>query len=49
MTYLTDNDKELLLQYLCMAFPYGLIVELDERFKFKQGTIPLVKELLDIY
>ncbi len=46
---MTQEDKELLLKDLCARLPYGVAVELDEKFRFNKGTRPLVKELLDLY
>ena len=43
------EDKELLLKDLCSRLPYGVVVELDEKFGFNKGTHALVKELLDSY
>ena len=44
-----QEEKFLLLQDLCARLPYGVVVELDEKFGFNKGTRPLVKELLDLY
>lgn len=46
---MTQEDKQLLLKDLCARLPYGVIVELDEKFGFNKGTYTLVKELLDLY
>ena len=46
---MTQEEKFLLLQDLCARLPYGVVVELDEKFGFNKGTRPLVKELLDLY
>ena len=46
---MTQEDKELLLVDLCARLPYGVVVELDEKFRFNKGTRVLVKELLDLY
>lgn len=46
---MTQEDKELLLVDLCSRLPYGVVVELDEKFGFNKGTRVLVKELLDLY
>ena len=46
---MTQEDKELLLVDLCARLPYGIAVELDEKFGFNKGTHVLVKELLDLY
>ena len=43
------EDKELLLKDLCARLPYGVVLELDEKFGFNKGTHVLVKELLDSY
>ena len=43
------KDKFLLLQDLCARLPYGVIVKLDDKFKFNKGDRVLVKELLDLY
>ena len=44
-----QENKELLLKDLSARLPYGVIVELDEKFGFNKGTHVLVKELLDLY
>lgn len=44
-----QENKELLLKDLCSRLPYGVVVELDEKFGFNKGTHSLVKELLDLY
>lgn len=44
-----QEDKELLLKDLCSRLPYGVVVELDEKFGFNKGTHILIKELLDPY
>jgi hypothetical protein len=44
-----QEDKELLLKDLCSRLPYGVVVELDEKFGFNKGIHSLVKELLDPY
>ena len=44
-----QENKELLLKDLSARLPYGVIVELDEKFGFNKGTHTLVKELLDLY
>ena len=44
-----QENKELLLKDLSARLPYGVIVELDEKFGFNKGTRVLVKELLDSY
>ena len=44
-----QENKELLLKDLCSRLPYGVVVELDEKFGFNKGTHTLVKELLDSY
>ena len=46
---MTQEDKELLLKDLSARLPYGVVVELDEKFGFNKGTRTLVKELLDLY
>ena len=46
---MTQEDKELLFKDLCSRLPYGVVVELDEKFGFNKGTHVLVKELLDLY
>ena len=46
---MTQEDKELLLKDLCARLPYGVVVVLDEKFGFNEGTRSLVKELLDLY
>ncbi len=43
------EEKQSLLQDLSARLPYGVIVELDEKFGFNKGTHTLVKELLDLY
>lgn len=43
------EEKELVLKDLCCRLPYGVVVELDEKFGFNKGTHKLVKELLDLY
>jgi hypothetical protein len=44
-----QEEKQLLLQDLCARLPYGVVVELDEKFGFNKGPHTLVKELLDLY
>lgn len=44
-----QEEKELVLKDLCCRLPYGVVVELDEKFGFNKGTHKLVKELLDLY
>lgn len=44
-----QEDKELLLKDLCSRLPYGVVVELNEKFGFNKGAHALVKELLDSY
>ena len=46
---MTQEEKSLLLKDLCARLPYGVVVELDEKFGFNKGTHKLVKELLDLY
>ena len=46
---MTQEDKQLLLADLCARLPYGVVLELDEKFGFNKGTHVLVKELLDSY
>ncbi len=46
---MTFEEKLLLLKDLCARLPYGVVVELDEKFRFNKGTHTLVKELLDLY
>ena len=46
---MTQKEKQLLLQDLSTRLPYGVIVELDEKFGFNKGIHTLVKELLDLY
>jgi len=46
---MTQKEKELLIKDLCARLPYGVAVELDEKFGFNKGTHVLVKELLDLY
>ena len=43
------DKKELLLKDLSARLPYGVIVNLDDKFKFNKGDRVLVKELLDLY
>ena len=44
-----QEDKKLLLRDLCARLPYGVIVKLNDNFKFNKGDRVLVKELLDLY
>ena len=44
-----QEDKDLVLRDLCARLPYGVVVELDEKFGFNKGIHSLVKELLDPY
>ena len=44
-----QEEKTLLLRDLCARLPYGVVVELDEKFGFNKGAHTLVKELLDSY
>ena len=44
-----QEEKTLLLRDLCARLPYGVVLELDEKFGFNKGTHVLVKELLDSY
>ena len=44
-----QEEKTLLLRDLCARLPYGVALELDEKFGFNKGTHVLVKELLDSY
>ena len=46
---MTQEEKQLLLKDLCARLPYGVIVELSDKFKFNKGNRVLVKELLDLY
>ena len=46
---MTPEEKSLLLKDLCARLPYGVVLELDEKFGFNKGTHVLVKELLDSY
>ena len=46
---MTQEEKHILFIDLCARLPYGVVVELDEKFGFNKGTRPLVKELLDLY
>ena len=46
---MTQEQKQLLLKDLCARLPYGVIVKLDDKFKFNKGDRVLVKELLDLY
>lgn len=46
---MTKEEKDLLLRDLCARLPYGVVLELDEKFGFNKGTHTLVKELLDSY
>jgi hypothetical protein len=46
---MTLENKKLLLVDLSARLPYGLVVELDEKFGFNKGAHSLVKELLDPY